>query len=397
MRILLVNHFPLEGSGSGVVTRNLARELVLAGHKVLVIAPDHAPCTGQPFEVRTIICDPGDGRTADLPFNFPCFTTHPQSPVTFHGLTDDQIDLYATVYWRFIEKALRDFMPDLIHVQHLWVAAACVADSGLPYVATVHGTDLMGYEQDERYHEMAERGMLCARRIVGISRRIAEKTRRLFPQAADRITVIHNGFDSGIFKPRPEVTRTGVLAEFGLPETRHLVCFVGKLADFKGVDTLIHAAALYERELGSVTTLIIGMGTLRGELERQAAANGLHNLHFIDYQPTPALIRAFSGADLAVFPSREEPFGLVAIEALACGTPVVTTNQGAFPEYVTPEVGTMVDINAPDQLAAAIISELRADAKRTKGPAAAEYAAREFAWSRKIREYIDLYQRALRE
>jgi glycosyltransferase involved in cell wall biosynthesis len=97
-------------------------------------------------------------------------------------------------------------------------------------------------------------------------------------------------------------------------------------------------------------------------------------------------------SDLAVVPSRVEPFGLVAIEALACGTPVVATNQGGLPEFVNESVGALVDVDDAQGLAEAVVREIKSDSKSVKGPAAAEYARKGFSWSTQVDKMIELYE-----
>ena len=93
MRVLLINHFPLQGSGSGIYTMNIAQELVKEGHHVFVIDIDNQlDATDYPFQRRTILCDESQNINPDLKFNFPCFTTHPRSRNTYYDLTDEQIE-----------------------------------------------------------------------------------------------------------------------------------------------------------------------------------------------------------------------------------------------------------------------------------------------------------------
>ena len=100
MRILMINHFPLEGSGSGTYTKNLATQLVKLGHEVCVILPVNTLDIPQYEGVRlhpVFFTNPDNPQatSADaLPFNFPCFTTHPVSVVAFADLTAGQMDAY---------------------------------------------------------------------------------------------------------------------------------------------------------------------------------------------------------------------------------------------------------------------------------------------------------------
>ena len=93
MKIIIPNHFPLQGSGSGIYTLNVALELVRLGHEVLVIVPEHEPIPAErySFPAKTILFDDGDNSpNAEVDFNFPCFTTHPRSIQNFYDLTDQQ-------------------------------------------------------------------------------------------------------------------------------------------------------------------------------------------------------------------------------------------------------------------------------------------------------------------
>ncbi|MFO7897223.1 MAG: glycosyltransferase, partial [Candidatus Cloacimonadales bacterium] len=90
-----------------------------------------------------------------------------------------------------------------------------------------------------------------------------------------------------------------------------------------------------------------------------------------------------------------EPFGLVAIEALACGTPVVATKAGGLPDFINSEVGKLVEMENPAALAEAIIAELAAEAKQEKGPLAARYALEKYSWAHSIEAVRAIYQSAL--
>ncbi len=398
MRVLIPNHFPLEGSGSGIYTQNVAREITNKGHEALAITPAHDEQEGFPFEVRTILFTADGAEDISkrrLPFNFPCFTTHPLSTTTFADLDDDQRHAYVQAFQAAIDSAVSEWGPDVIHAQHLWVTSYVAHTTGIPYVVTAHGTDLMGFRIYEDWKAMALEGAQHAQTIIAISKQVAREAIELYGIPEGRVRIVMNGFDENIFHVM-FVDRSKVMARYGIPEEpEHLITFVGKLTEFKGVDVLLDAARIYERELGDVVTLIIGDGALRLQLEAQAERLGLGGVHFLGHQPQPAIAEILNSADISTIPSRVEPFGLVAVEALACGTPVVATNEGGLPDFVDERVGALVDVDNPAFLAEAIINEIRCKSKATKGPFAAAYALKDFSWSGQVDKMIAIYQEAI--
>ena len=114
-----------------------------------------------------------------------------------------------------------------------------------------------------------------------------------------------------------------------------LILFVGKFADFKGIDSLLAGAKLYEDKLMSEgkkpLTLIVGSGALEAKLKAEVEQLGLQNTHFVGRQPHNVICKLQNLADVSLIPSRDEPFGLVVIEGTACGHPVIGSNSGGIP------------------------------------------------------------------
>ena len=211
---------------------------------------------------------------------------------------------------------------------------------------------------------------------------------------------MRNGYDPGIFHP-VEVSREEVLEKYGIPaeafEGKQIVSFAGKLTRFKGVDVLLDAVARYENEGPDSITIIMGDGEEKEALHKQAEDLGLTSLYFLGNVSQKELRQLYSIADVNLVPSRREPFGLVAIEAMACGTPVIASNQGGLPDFVNDSVGGLVIPEDPEDLARKIIEVL----KKTEDNAEewrkeiAGYAREHYAQDRIIQELVDLYEKAL--
>jgi len=381
-----------------VYVANVARELAELGHQPAVLCPNiAAPAGGElPFPVETITCPaPGeDPQGKDLSFPFPCFTTHPRSNRTFYALREAEIAEYVAVLEKRVRQAVEKFDSEVAHAQHLWVGAAVAARAGRPYLVTSHGTDLLGYRADPRYRPFAHEGADGAHRIVAVSDATAREVARDFGVGPERLVALPNGVDGQTFRPL-EVKRAEVFKELGLPAPAGpVVVYAGKLACFKGTDVLIDAASTYERQLPGAATVIAGEGSERPALESLARALHLKNLYFLGFIEQERLVRLYAAADVAVVPSREEPFGLSALEAMACGLPVVASSVGGLTEYVDEAVGRLVHPDNPGELAHAIAEEIRSGGRKLKGPAAAERGS-SYTWREHAQRLLELYAGAI--
>jgi glycosyltransferase involved in cell wall biosynthesis len=400
MKVLLINHFPLQGSGSGIYTLNIAQELIKEGHEVFVIDIDcEKDNTEYPFQRRTIMCSKSPkvdhDLNLDLNFNFPCFTTHPRSLNTYYNISDQQATDYVQTFIRVTKKVVADFKPDIIHAQHLWITPYAALKSGIPYVVTVHGTDLMGFKKDKRYHKYALEGANNATKIITISRQVHNDTLDLYKLSEEKMKLNPNGFDDDMFKPKT-ITKKEITEKFRIDKfPNKLVGFVGKFTDFKGIDVLIKAARIVTDEVPEVVFVLAGDGQLMPEMKQLAVELKLGNIYFLGHQTQVDVASLYSSADVSVVPSRIEPFGLVAIEALGCGTPVVATNAGGLPDFINNDVGQLIEMENVDALARALIEELKNNTKLTKGKYAREYAVENYSWKKTLQNVIEIYKEAI--
>ena len=400
MRILLVNHFPLEGSGSGTYVKNVALHLRKRGHSVCVVSPENRSPRKLPGIVRLPVMFSKDGTRPDaLPFNFPCFTTHPQSTTTFADLKAGELSQYLTAFAAVLRRAVQTFQPDIIHAQHLWCLSwlASLCSGGVPLVVTIHGTDLMGYEKWPAFRGFAEGAASGSSCVLAISRDIHDRTLSLMPQTLDKLRILTNGYNEDIFYPEA-VDRTELLASMGLPyHGENIVLFAGKLTAFKGVGTLLRAALCYDSLLkDEILTLFVGDGEEREQLEMLCRCLNLKKTRFLGHRSQDELRRLYNAADVFVMPSRREPFGLVALEAMACGLPVVASNEGGMPEFVSRDAGTLVSVDDVDAFCGAILEELaRHHVEPERRAAIARYARCNFAQQSYVERLEEVYEAAL--
>ena len=150
--------------------------------------------------------------------------------------------------------------------------------------------------------------------------------------------------------------------ELSLPTTAKIGGYVGRLAHNKGVDILIWAAALLHPANPELHWVIVGDGADRGELEALASELGVASvMHFVGALTRSEVLAAFKGFEIAVVPSREEGFGLSALEAMACGIPLVASRVDALAEVVLDgSTGMLFQPESPADLAS-VVSRVLAD------------------------------------
>lgn len=399
MKILLINHFPLEGSGSGIYTRNLAEELVNFGNEVMVIYPEHYRTQYETFESMPIIFKSESYNRADeveVPFDFPCFTSHPRSVNTFYNLSEAEIDIYIRAFKDATNKAIQSFKPDIIHAQHLWLTPYVASLFDIPYVITAHGTDLKGFVKDDRYHKYALEGAKKASKVITISKQVDQEVEELLKVPKEKRSLILNGYNPELFKMKSLVPKV-VLSKYGIEYNgEKIIFFAGKLAHFKGVDVLLDAAKLYEKALkDDAVTIIAGNGELYDSLVHKKNSLSLNKTHFLGHIYQEELVDLYNIANVSCVPSRTEPFGLVAIEALACGAPVVGTNQGGLPDFITKEVGDLVPVEDASALSTSICQIIAKNGQREMSEVCHKYAKLNFSRDISIKKVEEMYKRII--
>ena len=394
MKVLLINHFPLTGSGSGVYTTNIAKSLIAKGHEVCVIMPEitknYEKIPG--LKMHPVYFKAKEQIEGQLPFNFPCFTTHPYSTNNFNQLTYEEEMMYRSAFTEALEEEIASFQPDIIHGQHIWILSNLATQYDVPVVITAHGTDLLGHQASTRFHADTNHAVDACKEIITISKDNTDLVLSTFPNAKGKVSWIKNGYDAIVFYPQ-DYDKNAVLHEFGIEkEYDHVVSFAGKLTHIKGVDTLLQAAKEYEDS--NTLTLIAGNGELYDELVQLSKDLQLKDVKFLGNVNHETLRKIYNIADVSVVPSRSEAFGLVAIEALACGTPVIATNQGGLPGIITDDFGKLFEVGDAKRLSELIQNVLSNKEQYIKTFIETEIK-KQYAQESLVDELIGVYEKAL--
>jgi len=228
----------------------------------------------------------------------------------------------------------------------------------------------------------------------------------LYGADAERIVVIPLGVDPGMFRPIP---RQEALAAAGiqLPEPNRLVLFVGRLDPVKGLDTLLQAMCELndlEPELSKTLSLLViggdtdSNGTDLGEelecLDNLKDEVGLNDLvAFVGSRAQDKLAYYYSAAEVCVVPSYYESFGLVALEAMACGTPVIASRVGGLQHTVEDGVtGFLVPAGDPQALAQKLRMVLCDAELRQRLGANAQRSTQSYSWRAVAERMMSVYQ-----
>jgi D-inositol-3-phosphate glycosyltransferase len=242
-----------------------------------------------------------------------------------------------------------------------------------------------------------ERIVADADRLIAATESEAAELIDLYDADPADVAVVPPGVNLESFTPGDQAAAR---AELGLPADGVLLAFVGRIQPHKAPDLLIRAAAMLPDLAGRLTVAIVGgasgHGYADGALPALAAEVGLADaVRFLPPMARDSLATVYRAADALVMPSRSESFGLAALEAQACGTPVVATPVGGLPQAVDDGVsGLLTEGHAPDQIAAAIgriITDPGLAARLGRGGIA---HAGNHSWDRTVDGLIEAYAEA---
>jgi glycosyltransferase involved in cell wall biosynthesis len=247
---------------------------------------------------------------------------------------------------------------DILHA-HDWLASNAVVwakeGRGRKTVLTMHSTEF-GRNGNRWYGGTAQRisdherhGTYCANRVITVSNQLKDEVKNLYQVPESKARVVYNGVNACVFDY--ELDPGEVKRQYAIGPVDPIVLFVGRLTVQKGPDILMRTLPGILRHYPNAKCVFAGDGHMRGELCALAHQLGVgHAIRVLGQVGGKTLVDLFKAADVVAVPSRNEPFGIVILEAWSAGRPVVTTKRGGPAEFVWHGVtGLQVD-DTPDSV-----------------------------------------------
>jgi len=366
--------YPTYG-GSGAVATELGIALAARGHEV------HFITYRQPFR---------------LPRFLPRIYMHEVDVGKYPLFEYPPYDLALAVR---MHEVVRTHKLDLLHVHYAiphatsaWIAKEMLRKDGedITVITTLHGTDITIVGQDRSFYPITKFSIEKSDRITAVSEYLKRETIAAFGCTGCDVEVIHNFVDGELYR------RTRYPAQLReVAGDKKVLTHVSNFRSVKRVRDVVRIFAQVQREIPSVLVMV-GDGPDRPDAEEEAREHGLTGaVHFLG--KIDAVAPLLASADLFLLPSKFESFGLSALEALACGVPVVGTNAGGLPEVVREGVtGMLRPVGDLDGMVRASLDILSDPARwRAMSEAAAVDARERFSRVEIVSRYEALYADAV--
>jgi len=394
MRILLLTPFPLIASQSGIYTKDIARFFSSAGHEVLVVNFDNKETFyNEPFRIKTVLFGNEESKVA-----FPCFTTHPHTDITFNSITNTQLNNYILYSRTKIKEIVAEFGPDIIHSQYLWITTELATEAAynIPLICTSFGNEHQIFLEDARYADYVKYAVEKSRFIIAPSKQIELQLRGAFKLDAIKLKLIYRGYDDDVYKFIDE--NYNVYREyFGVNEKcKHIILYADPINYMKGIDVFLKSALMILSKRDDLCFIIVGSGDFAKEVESVCELNK-QNFIFLQSITDEEKASLLHIADVTVIPSRFEQFGTNALQSLAMGTPVISSNVGELSFFINNEIGRIFNELNENKLSDAIEDVLAKDLKSRASFFCHQFASRNYSKSAGLMLLQKLYEYAIIE
>jgi len=366
--------YPTYG-GSGAVATELGLKLAQLGHEV------HFISYAQPFRLGTF-----------------------RERVFFHEVEMEAYPLfehppYSLALAVAIHDAARRHDLQLIHAHYAiphatsaWIAREMLAgEMDLPVITTLHGTDITLVGGHPSFHAITRFSILRSHRVTAVSTYLRDETERTFGIPAEKIDVIPNFIDTGLYRRDKVPCHRRALAPGGEPIVMHV-------SNFRAVKRVLDVVEVFARIRARTRArlVLVGDGPDRPVALERARELGVDD-HVLFLGKHASVDELLACADLFLLPSTSESFGLAALEAMGCGAPVIATAVGGLPEVIEHGVsGFLFPVGDVEGMAGAAISLLDDPVRwSTMSAAARSRAADLYSADRVVPAYEALYREVI--
>jgi D-inositol-3-phosphate glycosyltransferase len=371
-----------------VYVKELAQELGKKGHIVDIYTmahqPQHDSIVSLGRNVRLIHLEPGGEQELPKVAIYVYIQRLACGIENFRKSEQLQYDLIHSHYWLsgLVGKQLRTWW----HIPHVTMFHT---------LAAVKNSIGIGEEETELRIE-SEREVVdgCDLIIASTAKEKQELTKR-YGANGDRIAIIPCGVNPDLFKP---MAKNKARRQLGLNHQK-VILFVGRIEPLKGLEQLVQAFTLMKEEKPPLLMIVGGDDHSQGQIQTlKRMAKDLHvenRVTFVGSVAQEKLPLFYSAADICAIPSHYESFGMVALESLACGTPIVATNVGGMKRIVCrAEMGRIAKDNSPRNLAREMTELLSGGDHKARDIETRQTRIAEFAWENiaesMLRQYAGL-------
>lgn len=364
----------------------LSRSLSNMGHEVHVVTLDFP---GAPSEERD-----GSVFVHRVPVEVATPTFHTWV-LLFNHFFEKRVGQLANEYGR----------PDMVHIHDWLTASAGIAAKHLlrvPLVMTFHSTESSRSSSSPSAESAMVKGVEWwgsyeAAKVIAVSRWMKSEVVSQFKLPPEKVVEIPNAVDMSKFTKLVDVGATRI--KWKVKPGERLITAVGRLTSQKGFDDLIRAYPEIRKSVPESRLLLMGDGYMRSELESLAEAEQVRTeTTFAGFVSDSDLIDAIKSSDVVAVPSRFEPFGIIALEAMAGGSPVVVSRVGGLAEIVDDGVdGLEVEPNSPPSLAKATVKLLLDRELASRLAKKALEKVKTYNWESSAKKTLEAYEAAVGE
>ena len=391
--LVVANTFPPVHGGSAIVYDSLAR---FGGGRVSVLAPQEDYRDGQPILGWREFDRRAPFKVHRIRLLRTLFQPEDSGALQRIGGLGEDLMIRLSVLWR-IWRIVRAEKIAVLCIGELvaggWLAGACRQLFGLRTIIYVHGEEISTRTRYDEGGQRRRRAFAAADGIVAVSRFTEDTLIRGFGVPPEKIELVSNGVDLARFMPLPRPRH--LVDRYGL-DGRRVLLTVSRLYARKGMDRVIESLPTVLQRFPDLVYLSVGEGSYRSTLENLAAYHDVNrSVVFAGAVPDYELTDHYSLGDVFIMANREMPdgetegFGLVFLEANACGLPVIAGRAGGSVDAVTDQVnGLVVDGDDTAAIAAAIIRMFEDDGLRASLCAGGAEVARMSGWDRRVEQFL---------